>query len=291
MLKTNVLGIGDLVLDKYYNQERKLILTSLGGSVFNSITLLEENRFNKHFTLYYGSDVGNKFDFHCSQSGISKESSVMLQQNNKTFNISLANADISDLDRYWYNISTLDTQKVLEYVASENIEIVVFDTLKNENIDIAKKLRSNGIYVFADISYICMIKKLCSSDLLTLLTGSFDFLQLSKEGYEYISDKLYQHGSDLVKLLNLKILSVTYETKNIFYTTDCKFEYSVKTYLEDPIDVTGAGDAFFSVFIDQLKENNYHYNENVFNIIMEKSNEKILPILQNIGINQKGVIL
>ncbi len=285
MRKTNILGIGDLVLDNYYDKEREIVHTSLGGSVFNSITLLDKDKFNKHLLLYYGEDASRKLETHCSKFNINKGISIKLPKHNKTFNISLAGEDISDIERNWYNISELDIENVLKYTIDEDINVVVFDTLKGENIDLSKKLRKMGVIVFADVSYICLIKKMDTNELLELLTDSFDFLQLNKEAFEYISDKLGAYGSDLARLLKLKILSVTEDTKNIFYTPRNLFVRNVKTYIEDPIDVTGAGDAFFSVFIEKLIDNCYLVNEKLFNVIMDDSKDKILPILQKISIH------
>ncbi len=282
---TNVLGIGDLVIDNYYDKNREIVFTSLGGSVFNSITLLDKDKFNKHYLLYYGEDTSRKLDTHCSKFAINMGISIKLPKHNKTFNISLNGDDLSDIDRNWYNISELDIEDVIKYIIDENINVVVFDTLKDENIELAKMLRKLGVIVFADISYICLIKKLDANELSKLLTDSFDFLQLNKEGFDYITDKLGVYGTDLAKLLELNILSVTDETKNIFYTPNDLFVYEVKTHLEKTIDVTGAGDAFFSVFIEKMIDNSYLPTEELFNSIMEESSKKILPILQKIGVH------
>ncbi len=285
MGKRNILGIGDLVLDNYFDSKNEIVHTSLGGSVFNSVTLLNKDKFNKYLLVYYGEDAERKLDIHCNKFGINKSISIKLQKHNKSFNISLIGEDLSNIDRNWYNVSLLDIENVIKYTIDEDISVVMFDTLKKENIDLSKKLRKIGVTVFADIGYICLIKKLDSDELTELLTESFDFLQLNKEGYEYISDKLGIYGSELVKTLKLKILSVTDETKNIFYTPRNLFIYNIITHLEDPIDVTGAGDAFFSVFIEKLIDSDFLASEEIFNSIMEASSDKILPILRKIGVH------
>ncbi len=284
MKKINVLGVGDLVVDHYYSENLELTHTSLGGSVFNSITLLNKSLCNRHFALYYGEDMERKFTTHCTKFGISKGVSLKLPQNNKTFNISVAYEDVSTLDRTWYNVSKLDFEDVIRYTIDEDIDVVLFDTLKKENIELSKKLRRMGITAFADISYICMVKEMDSDELLKFLTDSFDYLQLNKEAYVYISDKLSCYANDLVKLLKLKVLSVTDEKQNVFLTNFDTFVYDVKTYLEAVVDSTGAGDAFFSVFVETMAKNNFLASEKVFSTIMNESSERILPIIQRIGV-------
>ncbi len=102
--------------------------------------------------------------------------------------------------------------------------------------------------------------------------------------YEYIAKKMGAVDVlEFADLIGVEVLSITCSDRHIFVVGEEILECKIAE-IQSPVDTTGAGDAFFSVFVEELMLHEFKYDLEFFRSIVADSRLRVSNVLNKIGI-------
>ena len=156
-------------------------------------------------------------------------------------------------EKNWYVESKIDTNDILEKISED--DVLVFDNLNEKNQIIIDNCDNKKML---DLGQYFELEDYNDNDIIEKIKNKFDFINLNERVEKYLKNRFSINSlEEIYNLLQPKMIIVTRGKKGSDFVFDNK---KVKKELSNPeieVDPTGAGDAFFSMFISEYIKNNY----------------------------------
>lgn len=267
----NYVALGDLVLDIYHNTIEDEYGYYVGGSAWND--LINISSLDSEARCFCIATCGNDWagDFvieELNELGIDTANVTRLNKQTKRFNIVVNGEQTkSQLEcphckqTIWYSDSKLP-KSLPETFRSISKGIVIIDNLKKSVLELAKCFCKEGWFLAVDIGYINHLRYMSKENIQYLICGMFGIIQMTSKVYKFLLNKFSCiNEQELFEVLNCRYLNITdgengsiFVYKNSVNTIEVKSKNAVYTQVIDP---TGAGDAYFSVLLQQLDSEGY----------------------------------
>lgn len=262
----NYVAIGDLVLDIYHDTTLELLGYYAGGSAWNDlINISSLNSDTKCFCIATcGNDwAGDLVVQLLDEAGIDTTNVTRINKQTKRFNIVIDAEQTKSQqacpncnETIWYSDSKLPKQ-IPNSLSLLSEGIIIVDSLKKSVLELAKSFRKQGCFLTVDIGYINHLRYMSNENVKSLVCEVFGFIQMTNKVYKFLLNKLSCNDElELFKLLNCQYLNITdggngskFVYKNSVGNAEVIYKQAVHTEVVDP---TGAGDAYFSMLIQQL---------------------------------------
>ncbi|HHX67467.1 MAG TPA: hypothetical protein GX708_05345, partial [Gallicola sp.] len=248
-----IIGVGDLVTDFYYEND-KLIGLDGGMTSHNIIVNLAHLKYNTKVIGARGDDTAGK----------------LAEDSLKSLNVDISNINIVDYatrcfhvsfvkikgkysftskkrcpvcqEKKWYDGSKLDIDKTIKNINKE--DIVIFDNLNDINIKIIEKLNNNIIML--DLGQYFEFENLSDQELLDKLNYNYTIIQLNNRVSNYLLKRYNINENELFTIIKSKLIVITKgENGGNFYYNDKLVNVRPSKIIEET-DPTGAGDAHFA---------------------------------------------
>lgn len=257
-------ALGDLVADCYYKnigQDKELIKIDGGSSRFNVIANLAARGNSTCVISGCGKDLVGKIVLNSLMRLNVDTSHVIRKENLRTRAYHLTvegNKHICTRtcpicgNRTWYKEGIVTIDYLRECTNKD--DILVLDGLKPENIPIITTFPNEKAL---DIGRTKRLVNLSNEEILNLLKNrNIEILQLNETVEQYFIERF--QIKDLLELFNLlkpKFMIVTRGKEGADFVVENHIIHKTLIHCQKEIDDTGAGDAFFSMFIQKYYEN------------------------------------
>ena len=250
--------LGDLIADLYYNGT-KLIGIDGGSSRFNVIANLASMKCNTAAIGGCGNDkIGNIILERYTRLGVDTSKVRYKNQPTRAYHL-VVNQNMLPKVTYkcskispvkyestWYD----DSMQEVEYCRNqvEKNEVVVLDELDEFSRYIINNFEC---YKVLDIGNSNRLEQLNDNQIIEL-KGKISLLQLNERVIPYLMQRFqYSNTLDIYELFKPKLMIVTRGKEGAdFFFDNKKIQKKLKNSVEE-LDATGAGDAFFSIFIKE----------------------------------------
>lgn len=295
-MKAKYVALGDLVVDCYYRKTKQNGRESIqpmkvdgGSSRFNVIANLAARENNTAVISGYGN---NELGFIAFDS--LKRLNVDVTKTKKAGDETRAYHLIVEGDKHistkicpicgkrtWYEPQIADTDYCLSRLNPN--DIIILDGLKPENIPILKEAKNEKVL---DIGRVKRLQKLTNVEILTAVRkNNIQILQLNESVEKYIEEHFHlKNILEVFYLLGPEFLIVTrgkngadfVDRNGVIYHK----ELSHPTYEKDD---TGAGDAFFSMFIQKYYDNSKKVDKYFIDSTFDMASKLTANVVSHIG--------
>ena len=283
-----IISIGDLVTDFYY-KDGKLVGINGGMTSHNIIVNIAKLGLDTAVYGVCGKDVtGNIAIKSLKDAGINVDNIKIIDSlNTRCFHVSYLeeNGKLNFTSKKrcpicnqkkWYDESKIEADDVLINIKTD--DILVFDNLNNKNQIIIDNCENRKML---DLGQYFELDSYSDEEIIKKIKNKFDFINLNERVEKYLKNRFSL--DDIYDLLKPKMLIVTRGKKG----TDFVFEKNkISKELTKPeieVDPTGAGDAFFSVFISEYIKNNYIVDEKFVDLTFEKATKLTKKVVKKFG--------
>lgn len=288
---TNIVAIGDVILDNYHKNNSKLGYY-LGGSVLNDLINLSEDKNNN---LYLVGSIG-KEDITDSLINIIHSYNInttLLKITNKSikrFHITLhENNNVTSLSCPSCEKPSWHTSPKLPSFPKTDLKeldpgILIIDSVKKDTLRLANEFKENSWFLAGDIGYISHLRYASKDAISMLFQNTFDFLQITEKVAKFLCKKFNLNELELFNFLGVKYLNITKAEKGaeIFYLEKQNMQhFSLSAIPANVVDSSGAGDAFFSTFIKYLAKDELSYK--TINEVAKKATKNSAKVISQIG--------
>ena len=271
-----IVSIGDLVTDYYY-KNGKLIGLNGGMTSHNIIANLAKLKMNTVVFGVCGEDMPGKISILSLDKLGVDISNVKINKDIKTrcFHVSYLDKEgkltFSSKKRCplcnnkkWYEESMIDTDEILSKLELD--DILVFDNLNNKNQIIIDNCLNKKML---DLGQCFELDNYTNDEIINKIKSKFELINLNERVEKYLIDRFnLNNNKELFDLLLPKMIIVTRGNKGAEFIIKDKSVFKKLQKVSEEVDSTGAGDAFFSIFIYYYIKNNYiidnEYIENAF---------------------------
>ena len=286
-----VVSIGDLVTDFYY-KNGKLIGVNGGMTSHNIIANIAKMKLNTVVYGACGNDMaGNIAIKSLSDIGVNTENIQVVQDlNTRCFHVSYFENDgklefkskkrcpICN-EKRWYEPSKIYSNKILKSIKQD--DILVFDNLNKENQKIIDKSQNRKML---DLGQYFELDNYSDKEIINKLSGKFDIINLNERVEKYLKNRFnLKDLEDIYKMIYPNLIIVTRGKKGSDFIC---YDFKVTMDLEEPaeeIDPTGAGDAFFSMFISEYIKNNFIINHKFIEDTFKKATKLTKKVVKSFG--------
>lgn len=286
-----IISIGDLVTDFYY-KNGKLVGVNGGMTSHNIIANIAKVGLE---TSVYGccgndmagtvainslKDVGTNIDnvkiiddintrcFHVSYQEI----------NDKLEFVSKKRCPICS-EKRWYDESKIETNDILKEVNKD--DVLVFDNLNNKNQIIIDNCHNRKML---DLGQYFELENYSDNDIVEKIKNKFDFINLNERVEKYLKNRFsIKSLEELYSILHPKMIIVTRGKKGSDFIFD---NNKVNKELSNPsieVDPTGAGDAFFSMFISEYIKNDFIIDYKFIDLTFDKATKLTKKVVKKFG--------
>lgn len=241
-----LISFGDLYVDYYFKNDELIGLC--GGKTNANILVNLVEYFNTAFYGVVGNDVKGEVAIKSlSTLGVDVSGVNIVEADTKTFFI---NDEGYSKEcpychrRIGYHGTKFDSSMVLDKI--EKDDVIIVDNLNVATIEI---LNSVDNMAFIDIGSVYSLKYMSLDEIESILSNRFKIINMNESVYNFIKRKFAIDSLDLYNLLNPDILIITRGRRGVDIVANGEF---YKKEIDNPaleVDVSGAGDAFFSEFI------------------------------------------
>lgn len=286
-----IVSIGDLVTDFYYNNGK--LVGACGGMTSHNI-IANISKFKMETTTYgvCGNDSAGEIsinsldDIGVDVSKVKKLDDVRTrcfhvsytEECNKLTFKSKKRCPFCNKKR-WYEESLIDTDFILQDIRED--DLLVFDNLNNRNQVIIDGCNNKKVI---DLGQYFELENYTDDDIIFKIKGKFDIINLNERVEKYLENRFKLNNLiDIYRLLMPRLLIVTRGKKGTDFVLNNKL---INKNLEKPsteIDPTGAGDAFFSVYISEYVKNKYVLNEEFIDYTFEKATALTKKVVKKFG--------
>ena len=283
-----IISIGDLVLDYYYLND-KLIGVNGGMSSHNIILNLKHLGHNVSVSGVCGDDAAGmlaikslsdeKIDVsHIKQlNGIeTRKFHVSYYEEGESFKFKSKKRCPYCNKKSWYNESLIDINVIINILLSD--DIVVIDNLNNSNIQLLSKIDNK---VMLDLGQYFEFEELSDDEVKEKLNYNFELVNLNERVSKYFVNRFKLNN--ITEIIKAKLIIITKGKKGAtFYYNNTINNLDLKKIGKET-DPTGAGDAFFSMFISEYIKNNYNLTDDFIVNSFNKANKLVLKVVSKIG--------
>jgi sugar/nucleoside kinase (ribokinase family) len=282
---TRIIGLGDLVADLYY-KNNKLIGIDGGKTTSNIIANLSCLGFKTSMIGVCGNDI---YGFIARDSlerlGVDISNVIIEYLPTKIFhNIvdkskSTARCPFCNVKPTYKN-NIIDLEQVKNNITKEDI-IVIDNICKANEKEITSLSKTNNIML--DIGYYNSLENLSNDEIKRLLSNKFTIINMNDRVEGYLLRILNISSMELYQLLNVKMLIITRGKKGADFFFDNKLVSKKLTNIGNQVDVSGAGDTFFSIIIAEYLNNFSQINEDIINLSFDKATQITKKVVSSVG--------
>ncbi len=269
MKKMSVISIGDLVTDFYY-KNNKLVGVNGGMTSHNIIANISKMGFDTKVFGVVGNDKAGQIAItSLKDMGVNVSKIKVLDEiNTRCFHVSYLEKnkklEFSSKKRCpicnekkWYEDSLINPKEILLELQLE--DVLIFDNLNSKNQMIIDECQNKKML---DLGQFFELEQLTNEKIIEKIQNKFFLINLNERVLKYLKERFnFKTTKDIYSLLKPKMLLVTKGKKGAEFVYENKV---VNEVLDNPaieVDPTGAGDAFFSIFISEVIKNNYYIDE------------------------------
>lgn len=254
--------LGDFIADLYYSG-KKLIGMDGGSSRFNVIANLASMKCNTVAIGGCGNDkYGNIILQRYSKLGVDVSRVELKDKPTRAYHLSVDQAMLPKIIYECSKISPINYQSTWYEDSLEDIEyyknqvtqndVVILDKLDEFSVSI---INDFDCYKALDIGTTKMLERLNDNQIMAL-KGKISLIQFNERVIPYIMQRFqYSDISELYKLFQPKIMIITRGREGADFMFENEIIVKKIKNRTEEIDPTGAGDAFFSVFIKEYFNN------------------------------------
>lgn len=285
-------ALGDLVVDRIYQkngQEINLVKVDGGSSRFNVIANLAARNNNTYVISACGKDIMGKIALNSLERLNVDTSDVIIKPDIQTRAYHLIiqgnyhkSTKICPIcgTKTWYK----DPIVTKEYCKSllRDDDVLILDGLKPENIPIITEFLNEKVI---DIGRIKRLENLSNQEILNILNNrNIQIMQLNETVEKYLIKRFKINDIlDVYNILNPNLLIVTRGRNGAeFAIKNRVITKTLKTYKRE-IDDTGAGDAFFSMFIQCYYDNRKNVTREWLDTSFDLANELTAKVVSHLG--------
>ena len=286
-----VVSIGDLVTDYYY-KNGKLIGVSGGMSSHNIIANITKMNIDTAVFGVCGNDITGRISIKSLKDIGVNVDNIEIKKDLKTrcFHVSYFDND-GKLEfkskkrcplcneKRWYEPSKIDSNKILTKIKED--DILVFDNLNNENQNIIDNCQNRKML---DIGQYFEFENYNNEEIVNKLYNKFDIINLNERVEQYLINRFHLNNSkDIFNMLKPNLIIITRGQRGSDFI--CQ-EFNINMKLENPaeeIDPTGAGDAFFALFISEYIKNKFIVSRRFIEITFEKATKLTKKVVKSFG--------
>lgn len=263
-----VVSVGDLVTDFYY-QDGKLLGVQGGMSAHNIVANLAKNGFDTAVFGVCGNDPAGDIAIQSlKEIGVSVDAIVRRNCSTRCFHVSYFEQDgkltFTSKKRcpfcstkHWYEKSLIEPDQIISMLHKD--DILVFDNLNEKNqliIDQVKHVK------MLDLGQYFELEVYEDHEIIQKLAGHFCIVNLNERVEKYLLKRFSLNSLvDLFHLLSPKLLIVTRGNRGAdIVMNDQVYHYNLETSSSE-VDSTGAGDAFFAIFVGEYIKNHGQLSE------------------------------
>ena len=286
-----VVSIGDLVTDYYY-KNGKLIGVNGGMSSHNIIANIAQMKVDTAVYGVCGDDMAGSIDIKSlSDIGVNTENiQVVKGLNTRCFHVSYFenNGKLEFKskkkcpvcnEKRWYEPSKIDSGKILKSIKKD--DVLVFDNLNEENQKIIDNSQNRKML---DLGQYFELDNYSDKEVLNKLSGKFDIINLNERVEKYLNKRFNLNTlEDIYQMIKPHLIIVTRGKKGSdFICHDFKLTMDLENSAEE-VDPTGAGDAFFSVFISEYIKNNFIIDHKFIENTLKKATKLTKKVVKSFG--------
>lgn len=286
-----VISIGDLVTDFYY-KNGKLIGVNGGMTSHNVIANISSFGLKTKVFGVCGNDSTGKIAIKSLKDlGVNVDDVKMIDGlNTRCFHVSYieANGKLSFSskkrcpfcgEKKWYLESQINAYDILNKLTEE--DILVFDNLNDKNQIIIDNSKNRKML---DLGQYFELDTYSDEELIKKLQNKFDFINLNERVEQYLNQRFsIKAPEELYHLLSCKMIIITRGKKGSDFIYENKKVTKELITPEKEVDPTGAGDAFFSVFISEYIKNNYKIDDAFIDLSFMKATKLTKKVVKKLG--------
>ena len=278
--KMRVISFGDLFIDYYLNND--LVLGICGGKTNANILANLSRYFDTAFFGVVGNDSQGRVALDslkklgCDVSGIE-----IIDEKTKSFFID--NKGYSTTCPYCgrklsYHGFKFDEEKVLNSINAD--DLIVVDNLNTSTLNVVNKVNNKA---FLDIGYLGGLLYISLDELVEMLANRFEIINMNESVYKVLRKKFQIDSIDLYELLKPKVLIITRGKKGADIIYDGMLDEKEIEDAANEVEISGAGDAFFSEFIRTIIESNFEVNEKIISLSYMRASSISRFVVTNYG--------
>lgn len=287
----NVISIGDLVTDFYY-KNNKLVGVSGGMTSHNIIANIAKMGLNtKVFGIVGNDQVGQIAIRSLKDIGVNVSQIKILDEihtrcfhvsyieKNKKIEFSSKKRCPICNEKKWYEESLINPNEIFPEIQEE--DVLIFDNLNFKNQMIIDGCQNKKML---DLGQFFELEQLSNEKIIEKIQNKFFLINLNERVLKYLKERFnLKTLQDVYNLLKPEMLIVTKGKKGAAFVFKNK---TVNKILDNPapeVDPTGAGDAFFSVFISEVIKNNYFIDETFIDATFKCASKLTRKVVKSFG--------
>ena len=286
-----VVSIGDLVTDYYY-KDGKLLGINGGMTSHNIIANLSFKKIDTAVFGACGNDEAGKIAIKSLEDLKVNVENVNILDNISTrcFHVSYFNEGNELIFsskkkcpfcgiKHWYDESKINVDVIISKLNKD--DILVFDNLNIKNEQIINN--TNNIKLI-DLGQYFELENYKDKEILNKLTGKFKIINLNERVSKYLIKRFnLSNITDIYNLIKPELLIVTKGEMGASFVYNNVFINKNLESKSVTIDPTGAGDAFFSIFIYEYIKNNLIISEEYINKSFDTATKLTSKVVKKMG--------
>lgn len=286
-----VISIGDLVTDFYY-KNGKLVGVTGGMTSHNIIANIAKLGLETSVYGVCGDDMAGTIavnslkEVGTNVDNVKKIESINTrcfhvsyqELNGKLEFVSKKRCPICNIKR-WYDESKIETNDILKQINKD--DVLIFDNLNKKNQIIIDNCDNRKML---DLGQYFELEDYNDNDIVEKIKDKFDLINLNERVEKYLKNRFsIKSLEDIYNILRPRMIIVTRGKNGSNFVFD---NNKVNKELSDPeveADPTGAGDAFFSMFISEYIKNNYFIDYKFIDSTFEKATKLTKKVVKKFG--------
>ena len=286
-----IISIGDLVTDFYY-KNGKLIGVNGGMTSHNIIANIAKLGLETSVYGVCGDDMAGTIAINSLKEVGTNIDNVKIIENVNTrcFHVSYQELNgkleftskkgcpVCNIKK-WYEESKIEPNDILKQINKD--DVLIFDNLNNKNQIIIDNCNNRKML---DLGQYFELEDYNDNEIIEKIKNKFDIINLNERVEKYLKNRFSKNSlEDIYNLLQPKMIIVTRGKKGSDFVFDNK---KVKKELSNPeveVDPTGAGDAFFSMFISEYIKNTYFIDYKFIDSTFDKATRLTKKVVKKFG--------
>ena len=286
-----IISIGDFVTDFYY-KNGKLVGVNGGMTSHNIIANIAKLGLETSAYGVCGNDMAGRIAIKSLKDvGTNVDHVKMMEQvNTRCFHVSYqeTNGKLEFTskkrcpvckNKRWYEESKIDVQEILKLICKD--DVLVFDNLNEKNQMIIDHCNNRKML---DLGQYFELENNSDHEIMEKIKNKFDLINLNERVEKYLKSRFsLKTLEEVYRLLQPKMIIVTRGKKGSDFFFD---NHKMNKILSNPsieVDPTGAGDAFFSVFISEYVKNNGMLSDEFIDSTFDKATKLTKKVVKKFG--------
>ena len=280
--------IGDLVADYYYN-DKQLTNVDGGRSKFNDLANLGKMGNNcVTFSACSNSKIGEMLCIGLKQCNVDITYVQRLNIPSRIYNLVKEKNGTYRCTKKcpkcgkstWYEESFVRYSDIKSLIHQN--DVFIFDSIKLEDIENMAQITSHDILL--DIGSISYLSKIPPKTLKSILQRKYEIVQLNQKVADYLLEIFKVNSYEQLKnFINSNLIIITLGKKGAYFLTKAFSCSKSLIFPAKEVDTLGAGDAFFSTFIDEYYKQNKKIGKNFIDYTFNRAIQTTRHIVQSEG--------